>query len=129
MVLVLGIAIVFCFIAVVNTLVMAAADRRRDLAILRLAGATPGQTLRVFAAESLLVVGVGVLLAAGASAVNLAGLRLALGQLVGPTPVTVPWGTVAVITATGAVLALLGALLPIRLALRSGPVELAGIRE
>lgn len=129
MLLVLGIAIVFCFIAIVNTLVMATSDRLRDLAILRLAGATPRQVLRVFAAESLLVVGVGVLLAVGASAVNLAGLRLALGQLVGATPVTVPWGTVAVITAVSAVLAVLGAVVPVRLAFRSRAVELAGVRE
>ncbi|MFY1691589.1 FtsX-like permease family protein [Plantactinospora sp. WMMB782] len=129
MVLVLGIAIVFCFIAIVNTLVMATSDRLRDLAILRLAGATPRQVLRVFAAESLLVAGVGVLLAVGASAVNLAGLRLALGQLVGATPVSVPWGTVAVITLVSAALAVLGAVLPVRLAFRSGAVELAGVRE
>ncbi|MFC6020950.1 FtsX-like permease family protein [Plantactinospora solaniradicis] len=129
MLLVLGIAIVFCFIAIVNTLVMATSDRLRDLAILRLAGATPRQVLRVFAGESLLVVGVGVLLAVGASAVNLAGLRLALGQLVGATPVTVPWGTVVLITAVSAVLAVLGAVVPVRLAFRSRAVELAGVRE
>ncbi|MGX7671967.1 FtsX-like permease family protein [Plantactinospora sp. DSM 117369] len=129
MVLVLGIAIVFCFIAIVNTLVMATSDRLRDLAILRLAGATPPQVLRVFAAESLLVAGVGVLLAVGASAVNLAGLRLALGQLVGATPVSVPWGTVALITVISAGLAVLGAVVPVRLAFRSGAVELAGVRE
>ncbi|GIG91765.1 FtsX-like permease family protein [Plantactinospora endophytica] len=129
MLLVLGIAIVFCFIAIVNTLVMATSDRLRDLAILRLAGATPPQVLRVFAAESLLVVGVGVLLAVGASAVNLAGLRLALGQLVGATPVTVPWGTVALITVVSAGLAVLGAVVPVRLAFRSRAVELAGVRE
>ncbi|WP_422770147.1 FtsX-like permease family protein [Plantactinospora sp. WMMC1484] len=129
MLLVLGIAIVFCFIAIVNTLVMATSDRLRDLAILRLAGATPPQVLRIFAAESLLVAGVGILLAVGASAVNLAGLRLALGQLVGATPVSVPWGTVAVIALVSAGLAVLGAVLPVRLALRSRAVELAGVRE
>ncbi|HEX9999086.1 MAG TPA: FtsX-like permease family protein, partial [Actinoplanes sp.] len=97
MVLVLGIAVIFCFIAIVNTLVMSTSDRLRDLAILRLTGATPRQALGVFAAESLLVVGVGVVLAVGASAVNLFGLWVALGQLVGATPITGPVGLVGLI--------------------------------
>jgi putative ABC transport system permease protein len=129
MVLVLGIAVIFCFIAIVNTLVMSTSDRLRDLAILRLAGATPRQALGVFAAESLLVVGVGVVLAIGASAVNLFGLWVALGQLVGATPITGPVGLVCLIVLISAVLAVLGAVVPVRLALRSGAVELAGIRE
>ena len=129
MVLVLGIAVVFCFIAIVNTLVMSTSDRLRDLAVLRLAGATPRQAPGVFAAESLLVVGVGVVLAVAASAVNLFGLRLALGQFVGPTPITGPWGLVSLIVLVSAVLAVLGAVVPVRLALRTGAVELAGVRE
>ena len=44
------IVVLFCFIAIVNTLVMAATDRRRDLAVLRLNGATRRQTLLVLTA-------------------------------------------------------------------------------
>ncbi|MCF2435205.1 FtsX-like permease family protein [Streptomyces thinghirensis] len=76
----------FCFIAILNTLLMATADRRRDLAVLRTAGATPRQVLRFFVAESLLVSAIGVVLALAATAVNLAGLWGALFQLFGTTP-------------------------------------------
>ncbi|GIG56670.1 hypothetical protein Lfu02_10420 [Longispora fulva] len=126
---VLGIVVLFCFIAIVNTLMMATADRRRDLAVLRLTGATPSQALRVFAAESLLVCAVGFTLAALAALVNLIGLRFALTALFGSTPIVVPWGPVALIGAVSVLLALLGTVLPAALALRTPSVELAGVRE
>ncbi|MGY0233296.1 ABC transporter permease [Longispora urticae] len=126
---VLGIVVLFCFIAIVNTLMMATADRRRDLAVLRLTGATPKQALRVFAAESLLVCAVGFTLAALAALVNLIGLRFALTSLFGSTPIVVPWGPVVLIGGISVVLALLGTVLPAALALRTPSVELAGVRE
>jgi len=113
------IVVVFCFIAIVNTLVMATADRRRDLAVLRLAGATPRQVLAVFAAESLLVAGIGVILALLASALNLAGLGIALTTLFGTTPVVVPVAVVAAIAATATLLAVAGAVLPAAATLRA----------
>jgi putative ABC transport system permease protein len=80
------IVVVFCFIAILNTLLLATADRRRDLAVLRLAGATPRRVIAYFAAESLLVAGIGVLLPLAASALNLAALWAALHGLFGATP-------------------------------------------
>ncbi|MFD0744466.1 FtsX-like permease family protein [Phytohabitans flavus] len=123
------IVVVFCFIAIVNTLLMATADRRRDLAVLRLAGATPRQVVALFAAESLLVAGIGVVLALMASALNLAGLWIALSGLFGATPVVVPLGIVAGITAVAALLAVLGAVLPTSASLRAHAVALATARE
>jgi hypothetical protein len=110
-----GIVVLFCFIAIVNTVLMATADRRRDLAVLRLGGATPRQVLTVFVAESLLIAGIGVVLAVGASAVDLTGLWLALRQLFGPVGLVIPCGTVAAIAVTATLLALCGTILPARL--------------
>jgi putative ABC transport system permease protein len=107
--------VLFCFIAIVNTVLMATADRRRDLAVLRLGGATPRQVLTVFVAESLLIAGIGVVLAVGASAVDLTGLWLALRQLFGPVGLVIPCGTVAAIAVTATLLALCGTILPARL--------------
>ncbi|GAA4707757.1 ABC transporter permease [Phytohabitans rumicis] len=123
------IVVVFCFIAIVNTLLMATADRRRDLAVLRLAGATPRQVVAFFAAESLLVAGIGVVLALMASALNLAGLWVALTGLFGTTPIVVPVGIVAGIAAVAALLAVLGAVLPTATALRTRAVALTAARE
>ncbi|MCI3929119.1 ABC transporter permease [Streptomyces sp. AN091965] len=123
------IVVLFCFIAILNTLLMATADRRRDLAVLRLAGATPKQVVRFFVAESLLVTAIGVALAVIASAVNLIGLWGALHELFGAAPIVVPWAVVGTVTAVSAVLAVVGTVLPVGAALRSRIVQLVGARE
>ncbi|MBT0770091.1 ABC transporter permease [Kineosporia sp. J2-2] len=123
------IVVLFCFIAVLNTLLMATADRRRDLAVLRMAGATPRQVLGVFAGESLLVGLIGVILALVASALNLAGLRVALGGMFGTTSIEIPWTPVAGIALTGLVLAVLGAVVPALAAGRGPAGRRAGLRE
>ncbi len=129
LIVILGIAVVYSAIAIVNTLAMATAERKRDLAVLQLAGATRRQVLRVLAAESMLIVLVGVTLAAGVTVITFAGLLSALYQLVGSTPVSVPWVTICVTVAACAVVAFLGSVVPARLALRTRPVELAGISQ
>ncbi|MFC8872091.1 ABC transporter permease [Streptomyces sp. NPDC057148] len=123
------IIMMFCFIAILNTLLMATADRRRDLAVLRTAGATPRQVLRFFVAESLLVSAIGVVLALAATAVNLAGLWGALLQLFGTTPIVVPYAVVTGVAVVSTLLALLGTVLPVGAALRARAVQLIGARE
>jgi putative ABC transport system permease protein len=112
------IIMLFCFVAILNTLLMATADRRRDLAVLRLAGATPKQVVRFFLAEAMLVAGIGVVLAFVATFVNLAGLSSALSQLFGAAPIVVPYATVLAVTVVSTVLAMIGTVLPVGAALR-----------
>ncbi|MBO0915039.1 ABC transporter permease [Streptomyces laculatispora] len=126
---ILAIALVYTGIALANTQVMATADRVRDLAVLRLAGATKAQVLRLVGVEALAVVAVGAVLGAVVAALNLLGVRTALGRLDVGSGVVVPWGTVGLVVAASAVLAVVFAVLPASLALRTRPVELAGTRE
>ncbi|MEV0693382.1 FtsX-like permease family protein [Streptomyces sp. NPDC050388] len=126
---VLGIALLHTGISLVNTMVTATSDRVRDLAVLRLAGVTNGQVLRLVRAESLLVVAVGALLGLAVAALDLTGRRAALGLLpVRPTPV-LPWPTIGAVVGACAFLAALASVAPAGLALRRHAVELAGIRE
>ncbi|UIX32019.1 ABC transporter permease [Streptomyces sp. GQFP] len=126
---ILGIALVYTAIALANTLVMATSDRVRDLAALRLTGATKPQVLRLVGVEALVVVAVGTVLGAVVAGVNLLSVWGALGLLdVWSAPV-VPWGTIAAVIGASAVLAVVAAVLPAALALRTRPVELAGMRE
>ncbi|MEU8678972.1 FtsX-like permease family protein [Streptomyces sp. NPDC048560] len=129
MLLILGIALLYTGIALANTLVMATSDRVRDLAVLRLAGATKPQVLRVVAVEALVVVSVGALLGGAVAALNLLGVKSALELLSVSSPVLVPWGAVGAILAASAALATVSAVLPALAALRTRPVELAGMRE
>jgi putative ABC transport system permease protein len=101
---VVGIATVYSGLSIVGTGLMAGGERRRELTLLRLAGATPGQLARVVVADSLFVTGLGVLLATGAAAVTLGGLWVALFRLTGmPPAVVVPKG-VGVVVAVAAAL-------------------------
>lgn len=91
---ILLIALVYTGIALANTQVMATSDRVRDLAVLRLAGATKAQVLRLVAAEAVLVVAVGAVLGGAVAALNLLGVRTALGLLDVHSALVVPWGTI-----------------------------------
>ncbi|MFD3487071.1 ABC transporter permease [Streptomyces sp. NPDC058665] len=129
MLLILGIALLYTGIALVNTLVMATSDRVGDLAVLRLTGATKPQVLRLVTAEALVVVAVGSLLGAAVAGLNLLGLRGALALLSVRSPLAVPWGSLGAMVAASAVLAVVAAVLPALAALRTRPVEVAGTRE
>ncbi|MFI6286129.1 FtsX-like permease family protein [Streptomyces sp. NPDC051018] len=126
---VLGIALLYTGIALANTLVMAASDRVRELAVLRLAGATGAQVLRLVAAEAAMVVVVGGVLGTVVAGLNLAGLWAALGVLGAGSPVVVPWETLGAAVGACGVIAVVCAVVPAGLSLRIRPVELAGVRE
>ncbi|MFG3157323.1 FtsX-like permease family protein [Streptomyces sp. NPDC048219] len=127
--LVLGIALLYTGISLANTMVMATSDRVRELAVLRLAGATRWQVLRLVGAEALMVVMVGGLLGALVAGLNLVGMWSALGLLSVWTSIEIPWGTLAAALGACAVLAVVSAVAPAGLALRRRAVELAGTRE
>ncbi|MFI5820412.1 ABC transporter permease [Streptomyces rishiriensis] len=127
--LVLGIALLYTGISLANTMVMATSDRVRELAVLRLAGATRWQVLRLVGAEALMVVMVGGLLGALVAGLNLVGMWSALGLLSVWTPIEIPWATLAAALGACAVLAVISAIAPAGLSLRRRAVELAGVRE
>ncbi|MEV8450939.1 ABC transporter permease [Streptomyces parvus] len=126
---ILGIALLATATALANTLVMAASGRGRDLAVLRLAGATVPQVLRLVVAEAVAAVGVGALLGGAVAAVNLLVVRCALALLGVTSAVVVPWAMLGLVVAAAAFLAAGSAVLPALSALRTRPVELAGSRE
>ncbi|MFJ8014446.1 ABC transporter permease [Streptomyces sp. NPDC096339] len=126
--LVLGIALLYTGIALANTLVMATSDRARDLAVLRLAGATRWQVLRLVAWEALLVVLVGAVTGALVAALNLGGIRAALGLLGVRSPIVIPWEVMGVSFAACAALAVLSATASAAVSLRRPAVGPAGLR-
>ena len=126
--LVLGIALLYTGISVANTTVMAASDRVRDLTVLRLAGATRWQVLRLTAAEALTAVAAGALLGLLVTVVNLAGMWGALTLLSVRPTVTLPWQALGTTALACALLAAACATAPAALALRRRPADLAGVR-
>ncbi|MEV0320754.1 ABC transporter permease [Streptomyces sp. NPDC050658] len=92
----LAIALVYTAVSLAGTLLMATAVRGPELRSLRLAGATGFQVRLVVAGEALVGVGLGAVLGAAVTAVNLGGLAAGLGLLSVPAGVVVPWGEVGV---------------------------------
>lgn len=129
MLVVLGIALVYCGIAIANTLAMVTMDRARDQALLRLSGATPRQVLGVVAGESVLAVVVGAVLALGVAVLTLAGQWAALRRLSGEALITVPWSPVLGITLACALIALVSALVPAWIGSRARAIDVVGPRE
>jgi putative ABC transport system permease protein len=87
----MGLAGVYAAVAVVNAVVMAAADRRREFALARMAGLTRFQVVGVAALESLTVVLVGVFLGSVVAAAALAGIASGTASTYGVVVVAVPW--------------------------------------
>jgi putative ABC transport system permease protein len=115
----------FTSIAVVTTLVMIALRRRRELALLRLVGATPRQVRAMARWEAILIITIGLGIGLAIAATALLPLSHALN---GGLPY-IPARPFAAIIGFTALLALLALALPTRHALRTRPVEAIGVRE
>ncbi|MET8542563.1 FtsX-like permease family protein [Kitasatospora sp. NPDC004799] len=124
--LLLGMISLFTAIAVVNTLVMATGERLREFALLRVVGTTRQQVLRMTAWEGGITVAVALALGAAVTAAVLVPVSLALTGTAWPAP---PWGWVAAVLGSAALLGVGTVLLTARLALRREPVEVMGMRE
>jgi putative ABC transport system permease protein len=121
--LMIGVLLAFIAVAAVNSLVMATGERSRELALLRLVGATPRQVTRMIRFEALAVIGFGVLLGLAIAAATLVPFSLAIAETAIPH---LPWQVVAGVLAGATVLGLGASELPARTALRRDPVEAVG---
>jgi len=126
---VLGIALIYTGIALASTMVMATSDRLRELALLRLAGATRRQVLLLVAVEAVMVVVVGTVLGVAVTALNVLGIWGALGVLEVWSSVVLPWPVLEAVFAACALIAVVAAVLPAAAALRIRPIELTSARE
>lgn len=88
---IVGIAVLYCLIAVANTLVMTTLGRHKEVAALSLAGLTRRQVIGSAAAEAVLATLLGAVPAGLAMLATLVGQRAALLRLVSAAPVRVPW--------------------------------------
>jgi putative ABC transport system permease protein len=122
---IIAMAVGYTAIAIANTLMMATADRSREFALLRLAGAGIGQVLRVVAAEAALVVGIGTLLGMTAAVTALAGVVSGLRDYIPDTPIVLPWPVVGAVVSVCLLLALVASVVPARLLLRTSTAALA----
>jgi putative ABC transport system permease protein len=124
----LFVAIIFGFtsIAVINTLMMIALQRGRELGLLRLVGGTPRQVRSMARWEAALIITIGLGLGLAIAATALLPLSHALTGSIRPH---VPLDQLGAILGVSALLALLALALPTRRALRTRAVEAIGVGE
>ncbi|WP_232828755.1 FtsX-like permease family protein [Kribbella monticola] len=125
----MGLAGVYAAVAVVNAVVMAAADRRREFALTRMAGLTRAQVVAVALIESLTVVVIGVLLGCLVAAAALAGVATGTANTYGVVVLAIPWRLLGLIL--GSALLVVGgtAAATAWTVTRHQPVSLLGGRE
>ncbi|OKJ72101.1 FtsX-like permease family protein [Streptomyces sp. CB02460] len=121
----MGLVLAFTAIAVVNTLAMSVSERFREFALLRLAGATRRQVLRMLRTETLSVLAVSTALGTGIALAVLTAFSIGMTGSAAPGVLPLVYGTVV---GTAALLALVATALPGRFALRTRPVEVAAGR-
>lgn len=126
---ILGMALIYCFIAIANTTMIAARARNREIAALGLAGATRRQVLVLVAAESALTAAIGAIVAAVAAAVVIWGQHAALTRFANPALVVLPWQPLSEITAACLTVAVTASVLSTARSLRKPLIELAGLHE
>jgi len=124
--LLISIVLAFTGVAIVNTLVMATAERIREFALLRLAGTTRAQVVRMVSWETAIVVVMGVFKGSVIAAVALVAFSQAF---VGRLDLAVNPGTYGLMVSLCVVLGFGASLLPVWLALRAQPVQAIGTRE
>src|SRR5215472_16917815 len=122
------VAMIFAFtsIAVANTLIMIALRRRRELALLRLTGATTRQVRSMARWEAILIITIGLGIGLAITATALLPLSHAVTGVLRPYA---PAGWLAAILGISALVALMALSVPTWRALRTRPVEAIGIRE
>ncbi|MEU8920091.1 FtsX-like permease family protein [Kitasatospora sp. NPDC048545] len=115
----------FAAVSAANTLVMTVLDRRREVALLRLAGTTRRQVRGMMRWEALLVAATGLAVGAVIAWITLVPVTRGVANA---SPYVPPM--LGLPLAAGAVLLCLGATgLPVRALLRTRPVELAAARQ
>ncbi|MDR7281099.1 ABC transporter permease [Catenuloplanes atrovinosus] len=119
------VALVVAAMVIHNTFAILVAQRERELALLRLAGARRGQLFRLVLAEAAIVGGVasaaGLALGMLAGRLGTAGLEaIGDGRLTAPAPLTLPTALIGVLTGVG--VTVLAAIAPARNATRLAPI-------
>ncbi|GLW93933.1 FtsX-like permease family protein [Actinokineospora globicatena] len=121
-----GMIMAYTVIAVVNTLVMATAARRREFALQRLTGSSRPQVLRMMTTEALLTTAVGLVLGTAVAAGTLVPFTLVVSD--SPLPIGPAWIYLAIAT-TMTLLTLSATLIPTWRATSQPPITAATLPD
>ncbi len=126
---ILAMAGLYAAIAIVNTLIMAVRERAQDLALMRLAGATPRQALRTLMWEGGLIAAIGLALGGTVTAITMMAMRVALQTISVTAQASLPWSVMTGLAAGCTLVILLTCLVSGAIALRRSPLATLAIPE
>lgn len=110
----LGLSMGFTVLAIANTMLMASGERRRDYAVLRLAGARTGQVASVVGVETAVVVLIGGVLGTAVAWPAVYGIAAGLEDDLGfDVAVAIDWPIVAAVTVGCLAVGLIASILPV----------------
>jgi putative ABC transport system permease protein len=111
---ILGVAVLYVALALAATAATGTVARSGELALLRLAGATRRDVVRLVATEAVVVTLAGGLLGCAITALIVTGMRRGAAALEGPVAITLPWALLAALIAAFAVIAMTASALAAR---------------
>jgi putative ABC transport system permease protein len=126
---VLGLGALYALIGVVNSVVIAAAARRREFAEARVTGLTRGQVIRAALLESSLVTAAGLMLGGLAAGLAFIAVLATTMKVTGSATLDMPWRVVAGLAVTAFAVTGVTSLITSWSATRGRPVSLLGARE
>jgi putative ABC transport system permease protein len=129
MVALLGMAMLYTVIAMVNAVVISASDRRGEFAAARVTGLTRGQVVRTALAEALGVVAIGLLLGTLAAAGTVIGITFAIKDMIGISAASPPWGLLGAVAAGATLIVAAASVLTTLSATRVPAIRLVAARE
>ncbi|WAL64030.1 ABC transporter permease [Amycolatopsis cynarae] len=125
----MGLAGLYSVIAVINAVVIAAAERRREFAVVRVTGLKRWQVVLMALVESLAVVVIALLLGLVAASAALAGITGATVRILGTATLSLPWTTLGLVVLGAFTVVGLTSVWTSISATRQAPVGLLGARE
>ena len=129
MVALLGMAMLYTVIAMVNAVVISASDRRGEFAAARVTGLTRAQVVRTALAEALGVVAIGLLLGSLAAAGTVVGIAYAIKDMIGISAASPPWALLGLVAVGATVIVAAASVLTTLSATRTPPIRLVAARE
>ncbi len=124
-----GLGGLYAFLSMINAVAIGTAQRRREFAVARLAGASRRQVVVATVLEAMGVAAIGLALGAVVVALCLMGLRHGTDALLGVPVLVIPWGLALVLTTAGLVASAVTAAAASWSATRLAPVSWAAARE
>lgn len=125
----MGLSGLYALMAVINAVVIAAAERRTEFAVARVTGLTRRQVVRMAVLESCAVTVIGLLLGCAVAGAGLAAIGTATKKSTGTAVVAVPWELLGAVTAGAFLVVGATSLATALAATRAEPVRLVAARE